>query len=57
MKIKNWSKLICNIYDKNNYVQHITHNTYKQSSKVIQFSQRAWRKSYIDMNPKLRTKT
>ena len=29
MKIKNWSRLICNIYDKNNYEQHI--RTLKQA--------------------------
>ena len=62
MKIKKWSKLVCNIYDKNNYVAHI--RTLKQTlnyksilkrvHKAIQFNQKAWIKPYIDVNTKLR---
>ena len=50
MKIKKCSKFVCNWYDKNNYAAHI-----RTSKEVIQFNQKAWRKSYIDMNTKLRT--
>ena len=62
MKIKKYHKLVCNLYDKNNYVAHI--GTLKQAldhglilknlCKVIQFNQKAWLKSYIDMNTKLK---
>ena len=65
MKIKNYNKLVCNLYDKNNYVAHI--RNLKQAlnhglifwkvHKVIQFNQKAWFKSYIDRNTKLRTET
>ena len=63
MKIKKCNKLVCNLHDKNNYVAHIT--TLKQAlnhglplkrvHKIIQFNQKAWLKSYIDTNAKLRT--
>ena len=63
MKNKKCNKLVCNLYDKNNYVTHI--RTLKQAlnyglvfkkvHKVVQFNQKAWLKSYIDMNTKLRT--
>ena len=63
VKIKKCDKLVCNVYDKNNYVADI--RTLKQAlnyglilkevHKSIQFNQKAWLKSYIDMNAKLRT--
>ena len=63
MKIKKCNKLVCNLSDKNNYFVHI--RTLKQAlnhglilkevHKVIQFNQKAWLKSYIDTNTKLRT--
>ena len=64
MKIKKYNKLVCNLYDKkNNYVAHI--RTLKQAlnhglilkkeHKVIQYNQKTWLKSDIDMNIKLRT--
>ena len=64
MKIKKCNKLVCNLYDKNNYVVHIRalkkalnyKLILKKLHKVIQLNQRAWLKSYIDMNTKLRTK-
>ena len=65
MKIKKCCSLFCNLYDKNTCVAHI--RTLKQAlnhrlilkkvHKVIQFSQKAWLKSYIDMNTKLRTES
>ena len=58
MKINKCSKLLCNLYDKNNYVVHII--SLKQAldhgrvHRVIQFNQEAWLKEYIDMNTELR---
>ena len=62
MKINKCSKLLCNLYDKNNYVVHI--RSLKQAlnyglifqklHRVIQFNQEAWLKEYIDMNTELR---
>ena len=56
--------LICSIEDKEKYVIHI--RTLKQAlnhglilkrvHKAIQFNQKAWLKSYIDMNTNLRKK-
>ena len=58
MKTGKCRKLICNLYDKKNYVVRI--RSLKEAlnhglildkvHKVIQFSQEAWRKPYIDMN-------
>ena len=58
MKIKKCSQLVCNLYDKNNYVVHIRslkqaldHGLIlKKVHKVIQFTQEAWLKEYIDTN-------
>ena len=62
MKIYKSSKLLCNLYGKNNYVVHI--RSLKQTldhglilktvHRVIQFNQEAWLKEHIDMNAKLR---
>ena len=62
MKINKCSKLVCNLYDKNNYVVHI--RSLKQSldhglilkkvHRVIQFNQEVWLTEYIDMNIELR---
>ena len=62
MKINKYNKLVCNLYDKNNYVVHIrslkqalNHGLIlKKVHKVIQFNQEAWLKEYIDMNTELR---
>ena len=58
MKINKCNKLVCNLYDKNNYVVHI--KSLKQGlrktrkvHKVIQFNQEAWLNEYIDMNTEL----
>ena len=62
MKINKCSKLVCNLYDNNNYVVHIRslkqaldHGLIlKKVHGVIQFNQEAWLKKYIDMNTDLR---
>ena len=62
MKINKCSKLVCNLYDKNNYVVHVRslkqaldHGLIlKKVHKVIQFNQEAWLKEYIDMDTELR---
>ena len=61
-KIKKVEKLICSIEDKEKYVIHIralkqalNHGLkLKKVHRVIKFQQKAWLKSYIDMNTKLR---
>ena len=63
MKIKKCNKLVCNLYDKKEYVVHIralkqalNHGLIlKKVHRVIQFNQEAWLKPYIEMNTKLRT--
>ena len=59
MKINKCSKLVCNLYDKNNYVVYI--RSLKQAFnhglkvyRVTQFNQENWLKPYIDKNTKLR---
>ena len=62
MKINKCSKLVCILYDKENYVIHIralkqalNHGLgLKKVHRVIEFKQEAWLKPYIDMNTKLR---
>ena len=62
MKINKCKKLVCNLYDKNDYVDHIrslkqalNHGLkIKKIDKVLKFNQRAWLKSYIDKNTDLR---
>ena len=63
MKINQCDKLLCNLYNKNNYVvrvrslkQILDHELIlKKVYKVIQFNQEAWLKEYIEINTKLRT--
>ena len=64
MKINKCSKLVCNLYDKKNYVAHI--RALKQAlmrglklktvHKVLQFDKKPWLKPYIEMNTELREK-
>ena len=62
MKIDKCTKLVCNLYDKNNYVVHIrslkqalNHKLIlKKVHRIIQFNHEAWLKEYIDMNTELR---
>ena len=61
-KIKKCNKLVCDFHDKKNYVVHIkalrqvlNHGLIlKKVHRVIKFNQKAWLKSYIDMNTILR---
>ena len=58
MKINNCDKLICNLYDENNCVFHISllkqalnHGLIlKKVHRVISFNQEAWMKDYIITN-------
>ena len=62
MKVNKCKKLVCNLYDKKDYVDHIRslkralNNGLKTKKihKVLKFNQRAWLKSYIDENKKRR---
>ena len=62
MKINKCSKLVCNLYDKDNYVVHIrllkqalNHGLIlKKFHGVIRFNQKAWLKEHIYMNTELR---
>ena len=62
MVINKYKKLVCNFYDKKEYVDHIrlikqalNHELkIKKIRRVIKFNQRAWLKEYIDMNTELR---
>ena len=64
MKIDKCDKLVCNLYDKKNYVVHIrslkqalSHGLIlKKIHRVIQVNQEVWLKLYIDMNTELRKK-
>ena len=61
-KINKCNKLVCNLYDKENYVIHIRSLKQvlnnglilKRVHRVIQFNQEAWLKEYTDMNTELR---
>ena len=62
MEVNKCKKLVCNLFNKKKYVAHI--NTLKQAlnhglklkkiHRVIEFNQKEWLKSYIDMNTELR---
>ena len=62
MEINKSSKLVCSLYDKNDYVAHISalkqalnHGpVLKKVHSAIQFNQEAWLKEYTDMNAELR---
>ena len=61
-KVNKVEKRICNIEDKEKYVMHtkvlkqaLNHElVLKNVHRVIQFNQKDWLKSYLDMNTKLR---
>ena len=62
MEVNKCKKLVCNLFNKKNYVTHI--NSLKQAlnhglklkkiHRVIKFNQEVWLKPYIDMNTELR---
>ena len=62
MKINKCSKLVCNLYNENNYVAHIrslkqalNHGLIlKKVHRVIQFNREAWLREYIHMNTELK---
>ena len=62
MKIEKVEKFVVNLYDKSEYVIHIrnikralNHGlVFKKVRRIIKFNQKAWLKSYIDMNANLR---
>ena len=62
MKINKFDKLVCNLYNKNNYVvdigalqQALDHGLIlRKVHKVVQVNQKSWSKEYIDMNTELR---
>ena len=62
MKINKCNKLVCNLYDKNNYVAHVkplkqalNHGLIlKKVHRVIEPNQEEWLKEYIDINTELR---
>ena len=64
MKVNKCSKLVCNLYDKNNYVvyirslkQALNHELiFKKVHRVIQLNQEAWLKEYIDMKTRKQAK-
>ena len=64
MKINKCNKLVCNLYDKNNYIIHVrslekalnNELILKKVLRAIQFNQEAWLKKYINMNTELRKK-
>ena len=63
--IYNFYRKVCNLYDKNDYVVHISdleqvlnHGLLlRKVQGVIQFNQKVWLKGYIDMNSELRKQT
>ena len=62
MEINKSKKLVCNLFNKKKYVIHV--NSLKQAlnhglkfkkiHRIIEFNQKEWLKTYIDMNTKLR---
>ena len=64
MTIEKVENLVTNLHDKTEYVINIRNLKQvvnpglilKKVHRVIQFSQKAWRKPYIDMNTNLRQK-
>ena len=62
MKSNKCNKLVCNLYDKYNYIVHrrslkqaLNHGLIlKKVHRVIQFNQKTWLKEYIDMSAELK---
>ena len=56
MKINKCNRLVCNLYDKNNYVVHMSIRSWtniKKVHRIIQFNQKVCLKEYIDTNTEL----
>ena len=61
MKIDKCKKLVCDLHNKKKYIVHIMSLKQalnnglklKRVHRIIEFSQKAWLKSYIDMNTEL----
>ena len=64
MKIEQVKNLVANLYDKTEYIIHIrnlkqvsSHGLFlKNLHRILEFKQKTWLKSYIDMNTNLRKK-
>ena len=64
MKINKYNKLVCNLYDKENYIIHTANLkqglnyglVFKKFHRVIQFNQESCLKPYINLNTDLREK-
>ena len=54
MKIDKRSKLVCNLYDKKNYVVHIRTLKEALDHRVIQFNQKVWLKTSSGMITELK---
>ena len=56
MKTEKLKKLVANLHDKTKYVIHVRNCSIKHGlvlkkvHRIIKFNQKAWLKSYIDMN-------
>ena len=63
-KIEKFQKVVVNLHDKIEYVIHVRNLNqavnhrlvFKKVHRVIKFNQKAWRKSYIELNTELRKK-
>ena len=64
MKIETFEKLVANLHDKTEYFIHIRNwkqaldhgLVLKKIHRISQLNQKAWLKSYIDINTKLKKK-
>ena len=64
MKIEQVKNLVAKLYDKTEYIIHIrnlkqvsSHGLFlKNLHRILEFKQKTWLKSYIDMNTNLRKK-
>ena len=58
MKIDKCKKLVCNLHNKKKYTAHIKSLNHglklKSIHRIIEFNQKAWLKSYINVNTELR---
>ena len=65
MRIEKVEKLIANLHDETEYVAHIRNLkqalnqglVFKKLHRILKVNQNVWLKSYMDMNPDLKTKS